>query len=154
MGLGKGNDSEGKKGYDCNNYAIMRLWWKEVRWCKCIVHKCEYSWDAIINWRASNQWLTKWCSYECSCNAWVRTHEWNLWKNQVGMQPGHNFIITTLSIAKFISETDIGGQPISSCPGSNVDDQATFHRGSVNFEILSSVILIPCPSYMNRCSEN
>ena len=65
------------------------------------------------------------------------------------MQSGHNFIITTLSVAKFISESDIGGQPISSYPGSNVEDQSTFLRGSMNSEILSSVILIPCPSYMN-----
>ena len=74
-------------------------------------------------------------------------------KNQVEMQPGHHFIITILSIAKFISESDISGQPISHCPGSNVDDQSTFHRGSMNFEILSSVILILCPSHMKRCSE-
>ena len=74
-------------------------------------------------------------------------------KNQVEMQPGHNFIITIPSIAKFISESDIGGQPISHYPGSNVEDQSTFHQGSMNFEILSSVILILCPSCMKRCFE-
>ena len=74
--------------------------------------------------------------------------------NRVGMQPGHNSIITVLSIAKFISESGIGGLPMSHYPGSNIDDQSIFHRGSMNFEILSSVILILCPSHLKGVSKD
>ena len=43
-------------------------------------------------------------------------------KNQVEMQSGQNFIITIPSIAKFISESDIGSQPMSHYPGLNIGD--------------------------------
>ena len=36
--------------------------------------------------------------------------------NRVGMQPGHNSIITIPSISKFTSESDIGDQAMSHCP--------------------------------------
>ena len=69
-------------------------------------------------------------------------------------QSGHNSIITTLSIAKFISESNIGGQAMSHCPGSNIDDQSIFHRGSMNFGILSLVIIILCPSHVKGGSND
>ena len=63
--------------------------------------------------------------------------------------PRHNPFITTLSIAKFTSEPDIVDQAMSHCPWLNVGDQSTFTRGSMNFEILSLVILVLCPLYPN-----
>ena len=74
-------------------------------------------------------------------------------ENELRIYSGQNFIITILSVAKFISESDIGGQPISHYPGLNIDDQSISHRGSMNFEILSSVILRLCPSQIPRGSE-
>ena len=58
--------------------------------------------------------------------------------------PRHNPFITTLSIAKFTSELDIVDQAMSHCPWLNVGDQSTFTRGSMNFGILSLVILAIC----------
>ena len=83
----------------------------------------------------------------------VYTHMNETFGNELRIQSRHNLIITILSVAKFISESDIGGQPISHYPGLNIDDQSIFHRGSMNFEILSSVILILCPSQIPRRSE-
>ena len=74
-------------------------------------------------------------------------------ENELRIYSRQNFIITILSVAKFISESDIGGQPISHYPGLNIDDQSIFHRGSMNFEILSLVILILCPSQIPRRTE-
>ena len=62
--------------------------------------------------------------------------------NQVENQSGHNSSITTLSIAKFTSESNIGDQAMFHCPWSNIGDQSIFHRGSMYFEILSSVTLV------------
>lgn len=71
------------------------------------------------------------------------THKiFEIFINQVENQSGHNSIITTLSITKFTSESDIGDQAMSHCPWSNIGDQSIFHRGSMNFEILSSVTLV------------
>ena len=77
----------------------------------------------------------------------LRTHIeiFETFRNQVANQSGHNSSITTLSIAKFTSESDIGDQAMSHCPWSNIGDQSIFHRGSMNFEILSSVTLVICP---------
>ena len=50
--------------------------------------------------------------------------------------------MTTLSIAKFTSESDIGDQAMSHCPWSNIGDQSIFHRGSMDFEMLSIVTLV------------
>ena len=60
-------------------------------------------------------------------------------------QSEHNSIVTTLSIAKFTSESNIGDQAMLHCPWSNIGDQSIFHRGSMNFEILSSVTLVIYP---------
>ena len=83
----------------------------------------------------------------------VYTHIMKHLENELRIYSRQNFIITILSVAKFISESDIGGHPISHYPGSNVDDQSTLHRGSMNFEILISVILKLCPSQIQRRSE-
>lgn len=65
-------------------------------------------------------------------------------------QSGHNSIVTTLSIAKFTSESNIGDQAMLHCPWSNIGDQSIFHRGSMNFEILSSVTLVIYPSLKKK----
>ena len=82
------------------------------------------------------------CRCEYSCNDTHRNFE--TLGNQVENQTGHNSNITTPSIAKFTSESDIGDQAMSHCPWSNIGDQSIFHRGSINFEILSSVIFVIC----------
>ena len=74
-------------------------------------------------------------------------------RNQVETPSGHNSIITTLSIAKFTSESDIGDQAMSHCPWLNIGDQSIFTRGSMNFEILSLVILVICPNAFKSCLE-
>ena len=83
----------------------------------------------------------------------THTRSFETFRNRVGMQTGHNFIIIVLSIAKFISERGIGSQPMSNCPGLNIDDESIFHRGSMKFKILSSVIVILGPSHLKRCSD-
>ena len=146
MGVGQEMIVMVRKGKDCDNCDIIRLWWKKILWCKCIVHRRECSWDEITGWRASNRWFTKWWKVWMFWQ-WGYTHTWmKHLENELRIYSRQNFIITILSVAKFIYESDIGGQPVSHYPGSNVDDQSTFHRGSMNFEILSSVILILCHS--------
>jgi hypothetical protein len=80
------------------------------------------------------------------CNDYVHTQKiFETFMNQVENQSEHNPIVTTLSIAKFASESNIADQAMFHCPWSNIGDQSIFHRGSMNFEILSSVTLVIYP---------
>lgn len=78
------------------------------------------------------------------CNDYVHTQNFCSTQKSNMNQSEHNSIITTLSITKFTYESDIGDQAMSHCPWSNIGDQSIFHRGSLNFGILSSVTLVIC----------